>query len=293
MGHAQLLRNNGDGTFTDVSAQAGFTDPCIGTLCAWCDYDNDGWLDVVQFVWSDYEDIIHTMRTGRGPSDGKPLRIYHNNRNGTFKMKDRELGIDGCWGTMSGCFGDLDNDGNLDLVLGNGAPPMDRIEPLVVLESDGAKFRNVTFSAGLPFTGKSHGANCADLFGDGRLSIIVAAGGLYPGDLMTSAVFCPRERTGNYLNIRLRGTTCNRDAIGARITLLSGKGRQMREVGGGANFGCLPAEQHFGLGEQTEVQGLEIRWPGGHLQRVENPPVNATIRIVQGEPGFERIYGPK
>ncbi|MEO7650479.1 MAG: FG-GAP-like repeat-containing protein [Bryobacteraceae bacterium] len=292
MGHAQLLRNNGDGTFADVSAEAGFTDLSIGTVCAWCDYDNDGWLDVAQFVWSDYEDIIQTMKSGSGPADGKPFRIYHNNRDGTFTKKDRELGLDGCWGSMSGAFGDLDNDGNIDFVLGNGAPPMDRIEPLVILQSDGAKFHNVTFSAGLPFTGKSHGTNCADLFGDGRLSIIVASGGLYPGDLMTSAVFCPRERTGNYLNVRLKGTTCNRDAIGARITLLTGDSRQMREVGGGANFGCLPTEQHFGLGERTEISALEIRWPGGDLQRVDNPPVNATIRIVEGEPCFESVLFP-
>src|SRR5207249_2628778 len=85
-GDGTLLRNNGDGTFTDVTAQAGLTDPAIGTVCAWCDYDNDGWLDVAQFVWSDYEDIIQTMKTGCGPVDGKPLRIYHNNRNGTFTM---------------------------------------------------------------------------------------------------------------------------------------------------------------------------------------------------------------
>jgi hypothetical protein len=63
----------------------------------------------------------------------------------------------------------------------------------------------------------------------------------------------------------------------------------MREVGGGANFGCLPTEQHFGLGELTEIAALEIRWPGGGLQRVENPPVNATILIVEGEPSFEKV----
>src|SRR3954466_789875 len=109
---------------------------------------------------------------------------------------------------------------------------------------------------------------------------------------MTSAVFCPRERTGNYLNVRLKGVNCNRDAIGARITLLTGDSRQMREVGGGANFGCMPTEQHFGLGELTGITALEIRWPGGRLQRVDSPPVNATIRIVEGEPGFERVSFP-
>src|SRR5258706_3518482 len=141
-------------------------------------------------------------------------------------MKDRALGLDGCWGSMSGTLGDLDNDGNLDFVLGNGAPPTDRIEPMIVLQSDGSRFRNVTFSAGLPFVGKSHGTNCADLFGDGRLSVLVAAGGAYPGDLLTRSVYFPKERGGNYLNVRLTGTKNNRDAIGARLTLISGDAPQ-------------------------------------------------------------------
>jgi hypothetical protein len=63
----------------------------------------------------------------------------------------------------------------------------------------------------------------------------------------------------------------------------------MREVTGGTNFGCLPTEQHFGLGSLTAVDALEIRWPGGGLQIVDDPPVNATIRIVEGEPGYKRV----
>lgn len=289
MGHAQLYHNNGDGTFTDVSLKAGFTDPAVGSVCAWCDYDNDGWLDIVQYVWSEYEDIIHTMRHGHGPEDGRPLRIYRNNRDGTFTQLDREIGIDGCWGSMSGAIGDLDNDGHLDIMLGNGAPPMDRVEPMIVLQNDGKTFRNVTFSAGLPFTGKSHGTNCADLFGDGRLSILVAAGGLYPGDLLASTVYCPVERLGNYLNVRLTGTKSNRDANGARVTLITGSTQQMREVGGGTNFGCLPGEQHFGLGTLTAITAVEVRWPSGLKQRFENPPVNCTIKMTEGTPGFETV----
>jgi hypothetical protein len=167
---------------------------------------------------------------------------------------------------------------------------MDRLEPLILLENDGRKFHNVTFSAGLPFVGKSHGTNCADLFGDGRLSVLVAAGGAYPGDLLTSSLYRPKERGGNYLNVRLTGTKSNRDAIGARLTLISGDARQTREVGGGTNFGCLPCEQHFGLGEQTEVDALEIRWPSGVRQRVENPPVNDTIRVIEGKADWESVY---
>ncbi len=290
LGRPQLFHNNHDGTFTDVGKKAGFTDFVVGSVSFWCDYDNDGWLDLVQYSWSDHEDVVTTMKTGHGPADGSATRVYHNNRDGTFTMVSRELGIDGCWGTMSGSFGDVNNDGYIDFILGNGSPRMDRSEPLVVLESDGKRYNNVTFSAGLPFSGKSHGANCADLFGDGRLTIVVASGGAYPGELLTTSVFRPKERMGNYLNVRVTGTKSNRDGIGARITLFTDATQQMREVGGGTNFGCLPPEQHFGLGKLTEVDALEIRWPGGARQRVENPPVNSTIRVTEGRPGWESVY---
>jgi len=218
------------------------------------------------------------------------MRVYHNNRDGTFSLRSRELGIDGCWGTMTGNGADLNNDGRVEFLLGNGSPRMDRLEPLILLESDGNQYRNVTFSTGLPFVGKSHGTNCADLFGDGRLSVIIAAGGAYPGDLLTASVYYPKERPGNYLNVRLNGTKSNRSAIGARVTLTAGEGQQMREVGGGTNFGCLPFEQHFGLGKQTEIEALEVRWPSGLRQRIENPPVNRTISITEGRQEWVEVY---
>ena len=286
IGRPQLFRNNGDGTFTDVSKQAGFTEFAVGTTCFWCDYDNDGWLDIVQNTWSDHEDAIYTMKNGRGPDDGSPMLIYHNNRDGTFRLRNREIGLDGCWGTMSGNFADVNNDGFIDLLLGNGSPRMERLEPFVLMESDGTKFHNTTFAAGLPYFGKSHGTNCADLFGDGRMSILIAAGGGYPGDLLQMMVHCPTELPGNYLNVRLRGTKSNRDALGSRITLTSGDQRQMKEISHGTSFGCLPTEQHFGLGHRSTIDALDIRWPSGLRQRVVNPPINQTIRIVEGQPGY-------
>ncbi len=142
----------------------------------------------------------------------------------------------------------------------------------------------------MPFTGKGHGANLADLTGDGRLHLIVASGGLYPGDLLTNAVYRPRELPGNYLNVRLVGTRSNRDAIGARVALTAGGRTQHRLVSGGSFFGCLPFEQHFGLGELTAVDGLEIRWPSGLVQRLTGLPMNDTVRIVEGEEGWEPVY---
>ncbi len=290
LGRPMLYRNNGDGTFTDVSLQAGFTDLLFGFVCTFCDYDNDGWMDIAQFVWSDHEDFIHTLRHGRGPEDGYPMRIYHNNRDGTFTARDREIGLDGCWGTMTANFGDTNNDGYLDIVLGNGSPRMERLEPPVLLESDGRRYRNTTFAAGLPFSGKGHGVNFADLFGDGRLSIIIADGGAYPGELHATSIYYPKQLPGNYLNVRLTGTKSNRDAVGARVTLLAGGTQQVREVSAGSSFGCLPYEQHFGLGKLAKVDALEIRWPSGLRQRFAAPPVNDTIRVTEGKQGWERVY---
>jgi tetratricopeptide (TPR) repeat protein len=291
MGRSQLYRNNRDGTFTDVSEEAGVTENAIASATFWCDYNNDGWLDIVQFTWSDHEDVIHTMRYGEGPPDGQPLRIYHNNGDGTFTMRNRDIGITGCWGTMSGNAGDFNNDGYLDLVLGNGSPRMDRLEPPILLENDGERFHNITFAAGLPFYGKGHGANMADLFGDGRLSVLLAAGGAYPGDLLTTRVFCPKRLPGNYVNVRLAGVESNRSAIGARLSLEAGGRRQYREVGGGSNFGCLPLEQHFGLALIEKIDALQIRWPSGLIQRFTDVPINTTLRFTEGQGAWEFVYG--
>ena len=294
MGRAQLFRNNGDGTFTDISREAGIDAPAIGSAVFWCDIDNDGWLDIVQFTYSRPADAIYTLRHGHGPAGGSPPRIYRNNRDGTFSLVSDKFGITGCWGTMSACAGDITNSGNLDLFLGNGDPSIDRSEASILLENDGSgKFRNVSFSAGLPFTGKGHGVNMADLAGDGRLHLIVASGGLYPGDLQTSAVYRPKSSLGNYLNVRLTGVESNCDAIGARIKLRAGSRDQHRLVSGGSNFGCLPCEQHFGLGELTKVERMEIQWPNGQQQILEDLPVNTTLGIEEGKPGWRAIYAKK
>jgi len=290
MGRPALFHNNGDGTFTDVSEQAGFSEPLLGFVCSFLDYDNDGWMDIAQFLWSDHDDFVYTMRNGKGPDGSFPTRIYHNNRDGTFTVKDREIGLDGCWGTMSANAADINNDGNLDIVLGNGSPRMERLEPPAMLQNNGGHFSNVTFSAGLPAVGKGHGVNFADLFGDGRLSVIIADGGAYPGDLQQTGIYYPKTLPGSYLNVRLRGTKSNRDAIGARVTLRAGGRQQVREVFPGTSFGSLPYEQHFGLKDLKSVDAIEIRWPSGLRQRVENPPVNDTILITEGQSGWERVY---
>jgi hypothetical protein len=205
-----------------------------------------------------------------------------------------ELGLNECWGTMTGNAADLNNDGRLELVLGNGGPLMGSTEPSVLYEfGDDGKFHNTTFSAGLPVAGKGHGVNMADLAGDGRLCLIIADGGMYPGDLLTTCVYRPKTLPGNYLNVRLVGTRSNRNAVGARVRLDAGGNSQHRHVHGGSGFGTLPFEMHFGLGKIGRVDALEIRWPSGTQQRIENPPVNDTIEIVEGSDSWKQVYKRK
>jgi ASPIC and UnbV/FG-GAP-like repeat len=194
---------------------------------------------------------------------------------------------------MSGNAADFNNDGYMDVVLGNGSPKMDRLEPMTVLQSDGKKFHNITFSAGFPFLGKSHGINMADLFGDGRMSILVASGGAYPGDLLTTSVYYPKKLAGNYLNVRLVGTKSNRSAIGTRVSLTAGGRGQMREVTGGSNFGCLPFEQHFGLAETPAIESMEIRWPSGLKQIFRGLPINQTLEFTEGLETWREVYRNK
>src|SRR5260370_31441625 len=99
------------------------------------------------------------MKTRNGSNSLAAQVVHPNNGDGTFTAKTRELGIDGCWGTMSGNYGDVNNDGYIDLLLGNGSPRMERLEPFILLENDHSQISNTTFAAGPPFAGKSHRTN--------------------------------------------------------------------------------------------------------------------------------------
>src|SRR5262249_38745981 len=119
-----------------------------------------------------------------------------------------------------------------------------------------------------------------------RQIILCATGGAFPGDLLTMSVFAPKTRPGNYLAVLLTGTRSNRGAIGARLKLAAGGRQQHRVVNNGSNFGCLPPQQHFGLGKLTTVDELEVWWPSGLRERFENLPVNTRVRITEGEGGW-------
>ncbi len=320
-----LYRNNGDGTFTDVSARAGIAGHAgKGMGVAFADYDGDGALDV--FV----------------ANDTVPNFLFHNERNGTFRETAFQAGVamndDGrALSSMGVDFRDLDNDGRPDLFitaltnetfpifrnLGKGlfadvtyqtragAATMARSgwsagaydfdndgrkdlfaacgdvqdnteqyssrksrQPNLLLFDRGAgKYQAMEVGAPALY----RGAAFADLDGDGAVDIVVTALG------RPAAVLRNTAAAGNHwVRLRLTGTRSNRDAIGARIHIVTASGEQWNHVTTAVGYASSSErEAHFGLGKDDRVRTAEIVWPSGVVQKLENLAVDRVTAITE------------
>src|SRR5205814_10655389 len=130
---------NGSWKFTHVAAQAGVLGPRYSFPAWFFDYDNDGWLDIfvsgygVKSVGSVAADYLGLPHGAERP------RLYHNNGNGTFTDVTKSAGLYRVVLAMSANFGDLDNDGYLDMFLGTGAPDLTMLVPKRMMRNDGGK----------------------------------------------------------------------------------------------------------------------------------------------------------
>src|SRR5262249_22304869 len=135
-----LFHNNGDGTFTDVSARAGIGGPLYSFSAFFFDYDNDAWPDlfVVGFNVSGVADVAADY-LGL-PSDGERAHLYHNNRDGTFTDVTAQARLNRVILGMGINFGDLDNDGWLDFYVGTGNPNLDMLVPNRMFHNAGGRY---------------------------------------------------------------------------------------------------------------------------------------------------------
>ena len=177
-GRNQLFHNNGDGTFTDVTAKAGVSGGGWSTSAAWVDYDRDGYPDLFVARYVDY-DIAKAPYCGyRGEGyrmychplefDGTANLLYHNNRDGTFTEVSAKAGVKNPAGKSLGvAIGDLDGDGWPDIFVAN-----DGVRNFLYRNKGDGTFADVTYSAGVGYNadGKAlagMGAEIADYDGDG------------------------------------------------------------------------------------------------------------------------------
>jgi hypothetical protein len=277
-----LYKNNGDGTFTDVGAEAGVAYSAEGQEQAgmgveFGDYDNDGWLDLVKGNFSD---------------DTKNL--YRNNGDATFADQTYFAGLgDVAWlfTTFGAEFLDFDNDGWKDILLANGQtfPQMDKYPTGITYAERNMLFRNLRdgrfeevglrSGPGLALKKVSRGLATADYDNDGDVEFAISNMNDSP-DLIRRA----RKSSHHSILLRLIGTKSNRSGIGAKVRVVAGGLTQFDEVRSGGSYLSSPdLRVHFGLGAATRVDRIEIAWPSGERDVIENATADRILTVTEGK----------
>jgi len=276
-----LFLNRGDGTFAEVgedtlcaSGQGGENTAAMHGVLA--DFDRNGTLDV-------FVPDMNYFSLYRNDREGTDL-IFEDvgNRSGIAKVAGQYVG----WG---GFFIDYDNDGWQDLFVATGEAHRHELEPNLVLRNLGnGKFEDVSERLGKRVfrdARLSRGAACGDLDGDGdRDVVVVNIDAKLRGDRAGLPTVLVNEggNANHWLRVRLRGTKSNRDGIGAKIRLTTGDETWFAEVGSSPSYLCsTEAAVHFGLGARETVERLEVTWPSGAVQVLENVAADRRLTITE------------
>jgi hypothetical protein len=294
-GPNMLYHNNGNSTFTNVTVQAGV--PGTGrSFAAWFfDYDNDGRPDI--FVTSYFVSVEETVRTYlRLPHNAPTMKLYRNLGDGTFRDVTVETGLDKVFMPMGSNFGDVDNDGWLDIYLGTGNPSYAALIPAVLLRNhDGKFFTDITTSSGTGQLHKGHGVAFADLGNNGNEDLIAVVGGAVPGDSHAFRVFRNPGHNNDWITLKLTGVKTNRAALGARIAVTvqnpDGSTRSIyRTVGSGGSFGASPLQQHIGLGRISKILTVEVTWPVSKTHQVfQSVPKDRFIGVRELDTTYSKL----
>jgi tetratricopeptide (TPR) repeat protein len=291
-----LYHNNHNNTFTEVSALAGVHQGQSQSFATWFfDYDNDGLPDI--FVTSYFFSVDETIRSYLGlPTNAETLKLYRNMGDGTFRDVTAEVGLNKINMPMGANFGDIDDDGYLDIYLATGGPEYGALAPKMLFHNDAGKyFTDVTASSGAGDLHKGHGVAFADLGNNGHEDLLVSVGGAAPGDAHQFRVFENPGNGNDWITVKLVGMKSNRAGIGARIHLTvqnaGGAPRSIyRTVGSGGSFGANPIEQHIGLGKSAKIMRLEVWWPASHWrQAFTNVENNQFIEVKEFASDYTRL----
>ena len=234
-----LWRNNGDGTFFDLSRETGTCDTDWGWAAKFADFDNDGWedlfavnglrsageqnyipvlLEMIITPGVDFSNVNNYPDIGNMTWSGyQKQRLFHNLGDGTFKEIGALAGADNDLDGRGVGVGDFDNDGALDFYQANANQP----------------------------------------------ALLLRGRPVNPG---------------NWAQLKLIGDTSNRDAIGARVTITAGGESYMREVNGGNGYAGQSATRlHFGVGRAERLDSVSIRWPNGQVEQL--PPAQVATLL--------------
>ena len=277
------FHNLGGKRFEEVGMQAGVAYNEDGNVLAgmgvdFRDVNNDG-----------LPDLWHTA------IENETFPLYMNAGNGAFNNATQASQLANQTRLMSGwsnAIVDLDNDGWKDLVVAR-SNVMDNIEQVskhfryaepnaVFRNLRNGQFQDVSATAGADFTRPAphRGLAYGDLDNDGRMDLVVTALGA-PVTVLRNVT----ETRNHWILLKLAGTRSNRMGIGAQIRLTTGDGRKLyNEVTTSTGYAASSDPRvHFGLGDSRVIREIEIRWPSGTRQLLEN--VNADQILAVTEPG--------
>ena len=327
-----LYRNNGDGTFADISKQAGIIKDGNGLGVVFGDYDEDGWTDIYvandttpSFLYHNkgkgiFEDVaffagvavggdgkaLAGMGTDMGDTngdglldifvtnlDGQTHSLYKNMGKGLFDNVTFPSGLGEATLPYVGfgtAFLDYDNDGDLDLAIANG-DVIDNVKRLresssyeqlnLLLRNDGTgKFTNAGPASGPGFALRkpSRALATGDLDNDGDLDILIVNVGVVADVLRNDG-----GNRANSLLVRTIGSKSNRDGIGARLRLSVGGKILFRDIKAGSSYLAQnDLRVHFGLGQALRAERLEVRWPSGAVDTIENIQANQVLTVREG-----------
>lgn len=268
----------------------------------WTDYDNDGDMD------------LFIAKCRGAANDAAKDELHRNNGDGTFTNVAQEMDFADYHQAWSSAWGDFDNDGYMDVLVGSNAGLDGSLFAQKLMRNNGnGTFTNITEGSGLDdFNGTSRDYVTHDFNNDGYLDIL--GGGNYilynngdmtfnvvstapgpgpVGDLNNDGFLDIQNGTilhlgydngNNWLKVNLQGLQSNRNGIGARVEVYtSSDDKMIREIRSGDGFeymGSLNA--HFGLGSHEAIEKVIVRWPSGIIDLIENPSINESLMVVEG-----------
>jgi enediyne biosynthesis protein E4 len=277
---AILYRNNKNGTFTDISLEAGCAysvdgKPQAGMGVSAGDYDRDGWFDIFKTNFA-----------------GDTSTLYHNVGKATFDDVTfaAGMGLNTRWLGWGAGFADFDNDGWLDVFLVNGHvyPEVEKLtteagyaqRKVLYQNLKNGKFADVSAQVGgaVMENTPSRGAAFGDFDNDGDTDIVIN-----PVNAAPELIRNDSKSGNNWLKIKLIGVKSTRNGIGARIKVTTEDGAQIEEVRSGSSYYSQnDLRVNFGVGKAAKVKSIEIKWLSGQIDTLSDVPVNQIIAIKEG-----------
>lgn len=254
----RLFVNDGNNNYTDMADVYGVQDHEQTWASDFGDFDNDGDLDLVS--------IEHS--TG--------IQLFENDGTGHFTNVTVGSGLGTTSFPLQCLFRDLDNDGFLDILIAGGS------EFFYRGHGDGT----FTLTQGLfPYSKAMHSFAFGDLDRDGFEDVYANYGNSYvsPSAGNPDILWLNTPNGNHFFRVRLKGSTSNPDAIGARVTITGPWGTQVREVRSGESYGLINSFiLQFGLGMETVIPTMTVRWPSGLEESFTGLNADQTITVVEG-----------